>query len=276
MPVKIVTLMENQRGEHLALKAEHGLSFYVEKDGGKLLFDTGQSGAFMDNADRLGLDLSDLRHVVVSHGHYDHSGGVRPLAERRESFQLVVGPGFFRAKYAVRGPSRAFLGNDFDEDFLRRRGVELRVAAGGREEILPGIHVVTGFPRVHDDEIINPRFRLLRDGALVPDPFDDEVLLAVESSRGTVVLLGCAHPGMKNMLDAVESLFPGPLYAVLGGTHLVEASETSLRTSLAYLKSREIGLVGVSHCTGGKAADLVAATMEGSFPNPGGTEIVID
>lgn len=274
--VRIVTLVDNEEGEHHALRAEHGLAFYIEANGHRLLFDTGQSSAFLENARRLRIDLARVDHVVLSHGHYDHSGGMRALLALTSRFRLITGRGFFTPKYASDGVAYEFLGNDFDEGELQKNGVAWKVVAGETEEIVPGVYAVAGFPRVHADERINSRFVLRRNGRFEPDPFEDEILLAIETSRGLVVLLGCSHPGVKNMLDAVRQRFAQPLYAVLGGTHLVESSDGGIADTLAYLKRAGVAVLGVSHCTGKRAAGAIRASQLGQFPNGTGKTIWID
>ncbi len=274
--MQITTLVENSPGEHHALKTEHGISFYIEKEGHKLLFDTGQSSAFMHNASKLGLDLSDVEVVVLSHGHYDHSGGFRFLIGSAGTFRLVLGQGFFCPKYALRDGAYDFLGNDFDETLLTDRGIAPHFVEAEMEEILPGVHILSRFPRRYPDETVNPRFFLRSEGGFETDRFDDEVLLVLESSRGLVVLLGCSHPGMRNMLDAVSDRLDRSIYAVLGGTHLVEAHGERLERSLQYLRDARIGVVGVSHCTGEEAIERLRESHEGFFHNVTGSSLFVD
>ena len=228
MPLTVTTLVENSPGEHKALASEHGLCFHVDTGSATLLFDTGQSRAILDNAAKLRIDLSGLEHVVLSHNHYDHSGGLRTVAGAATGFTLTVGRGFFTPKYAERGAALEYLGSDFDEAFLKARGIRWSSLGEPVRRIAPGVHVLTDFPRTHPDEVVNPRFKVLADGRVQPDRFDDEILVALDSPRGLVVLLGCSHPGVKNMLDAVRQRLGRPIHAVLGGTHLVEAAPGGL------------------------------------------------
>lgn len=275
MSIKIVTLIENSLGEHKGLISEHGLSFYVEKDGRRILFDTGQSGAFLKNAFQLGLDPTMVSHVVVSHGHYDHSGGVRSLAELTTDFTLVVGTGFFDAKYGENEKSLEFLGNNFDETFLAENGISCQIVSEDIAELVPGIWVVTNFPRIHEDEGINPRFTLYKGGDFVQDTFSDEVLLALDSPNGLVILLGCSHPGVKNMIEFATKRLARPIHAILGGTHLVEADAQNMDRSLDYLQKDELKVIGVSHCTGKDAMSRLADTNRTYYHNRTGSSLFL-
>ena len=273
--VRITTLIENSPGEHHGLSTEHGISFCVEKDGRKIIFDTGQSGAFLKNAAELAIDLSDAEHVVLSHGHYDHSGGFRSIAGVAKDFTLWTGEGFFTPKYGFKKGACEFLGNNFDESFIREAGIKHRTASAPLEEIAPGIFILADFPRIHPDETINPRFVLEKNGAFEPDAFNDEILLAVETKAGFAVLMGCSHPGMRNMLDAVKKRLKGPIAAVLGGTHLVEARGPVLEKSLDYLKNARIPFIGMSHCTGKEGMERLEAECPGFFRNATGTSLLL-
>ena len=272
---RITTLIENSQGEHLALVSEHGLSFCVETGGCKLLFDTGQSGNFIANAAELRIGLDDLDFVVLSHGHYDHSGGLRALLEHTQSFELVVGNGFFKDKYADFNGRHEFLGNNFTEAFLKDRKVRYSEMAGPVRELAPGVYVMTDFPRNHPDEVIKDRFKLLEGAAFMPDRFDDEVMLVVDTPKGLVAVLGCSHPGMRNMLDAAKSRLGKPIYAVLGGTHLVEASHEGMGASLEYLHTTGIEVIGVSHCTGSGAMKTLGESEKRYFHNRTGSALVV-
>lgn len=250
--LRITTLVENRGGEHHGLRSEHGLSLYVEKGEVRFLFDTGQSDALLHNAVQLGVDLGAVDFVVLSHGHYDHTGGFRHLAERVPLPRLFVGPGFFEEKYALRGRACEFLGNSFDETFLTSKNIPWTVVSDPIREIAPDIFLFSSFPRLHEEETIQRRFVLRRQRAFEQDDFTDEIALAIRTLQGSVVLLGCSHPGMRNMLDAVRERLDAPIRAVLGGTHLVEAQGKRLEESLEYLQRlhSQGTVMGVSHCTG--------------------------
>ncbi len=101
-------------------------------------------------------------------------------------------------------------------------------------------------------------------------------LLAVDSPRGLIVVLGCSHPGVKNMLDAVQERLARPIHAVIGGTHLVEASPDSLSLTIDYLRQKDIPVIGASHCTGAVAMDRLAAFGSRYYRNATGTALIID
>lgn len=274
--LRITTLVENSAGEHHALIEEHGISFYIEKEGHKLLFDTGQSDAFLLNAMEMQIDLSDLEFVVLSHGHYDHSGGLRHLTQLTHSFHLKLGQGFFEEKYAFRQGGYDFLGNNFDENYLRRNNIPCSFVTSEVEEILQGVYILSGFPRVHKEEKINSRFFIRKEGQFEQDLFDDEILMAIDSPEGLVVLLGCSHPGMRNMLDAVRARLERPIIAVLGGTHLVEAKGKGLKKALEYLDDPAMQIIGVSHCTGEEAMKSLKKSNTRYMHNTTGTSLFFD
>ncbi len=281
MTLHITTLVENAPCEHKNLRHEHGLSFHVRVNGRELLFDAGSSDALLHNAGQLRIGLDALDYVVLSHGHYDHTGGFQDLAEQRSGFSLVTGRNFFAEKYGERGVLLDYLGNSFDPGFLQKKSIpHEEVGDPGNKptvrELLPGAYVVTGFERTHSDETVNPRFVLRDDaGRITPDAFDDEILLALDSPRGLVALLGCSHPGVKNMLETTRKLLDRPLYAVLGGTHLVESSPQSVEMTRQYLLDAGVQLIAVSHCTGQNGMDCLSSLGERYAHNCTGSGLIV-
>ncbi|WP_304224323.1 MBL fold metallo-hydrolase [Gracilinema caldarium] len=288
-----------------SLAAEHGLAFWIEKDGRAIIFDTGKSGAFTENAKKLNLDLAAAEAVIISHGHYDHGGGLRALAEESGyRGPLWTGKGFFDPKWSddsqksqVRaavthsevsnsaishsgitqpaafqnntGAQLRYLGLDVDPSFLESRGISVREleisASGTKAEILPGVFIIGGFPRTHREETIASRFVVDRSG-IEADDFSDEVALVIDMPQGLVFLAGCAHPGLMNMLDMVRSGFGKRLYAVFGGSHLVEADEDRINTTGDYLASSGISLIALGHCTGPAAMEKLSQKLQGLSP----------
>ncbi|MBB4264788.1 MBL fold metallo-hydrolase [Roseospira visakhapatnamensis] len=274
--LRITTVVENSPGELKSLLHEHGLSFHIDTGAHSLLFDTGQGDALVPNARHLRIDLSSVTRVVLSHGHYDHTGGLRAFAAQSPQFELVTGPGCLDDKYAEVGAACEFLGNDFDADWLAENGIDHVTLNEPIRELVPGVHALTDFPRVHPDEVINPRFKVLRDGKLVTDDFADEVMLAVDMPEGLIAILGCSHPGVKNMLDAATQRLGKPIHTVIGGTHMVEASPESIALTAAYLREKEISVIGMSHCTGKAAMETLSAMDSGYYHNRTGTALFIN
>ena len=249
--LRITTLVENRPGVHHGLRCEHGLSLYIEKDGEKILFDTGQSDAFIHNARRMGIDLAGVDRVVLSHGHYDHTGGVRALLELGKDFRFFMGSGFFDEKYAWNGSSYEFLGNDFDVRLFEGMRTPPAIVSEDVLEIAPDVFLLSNFPRLHPEERLNPRFWVRRSGGFEQDPFTDELLIAVKMPQGIAVFLGCSHPGMCNMLDAAVARLKAPISLLVGGAHLVDAEGGRLEHSLRYIrKLKGKATIGLSHCTG--------------------------
>jgi 7,8-dihydropterin-6-yl-methyl-4-(beta-D-ribofuranosyl)aminobenzene 5'-phosphate synthase len=278
--LRITALMDNTAGAE-DLLTEHGLSFFIQYKDRSLLFDTGNGGAFIANARTLGIDLAGAEGVMVSHGHYDHGNGFRPFCDEIRPWAplsppLWTGPGFFDRKWSEDAQGSRYLGVDFDEAYLKDRQIEHRVvgethsAPGAVEiqtlELLPGVHAVNGFPRLHGEELISTRFVADRDGGRRADDFRDESCLAIDLGGAVAVVLGCAHPGIMNMLDAVRAHFEKPLAAVFGGSHLVEADLDRIDRTVEYLCAADCSLVALGHCTGAQGAARLADALPSYRP----------
>lgn len=252
------TLLENNLSRNRALVAEHGLSFMVETERVKILFDCSGSSAARKNAGRMNVSLADVDYVVLSHSHYDHAGGYPGMVRHGLHAPLITGPRFFEEKYAREGEKYTYLGCGFGETFLTENGIEHRVCEEC-ETLAEGCHVVGSFRRVYAFEKAPSRFVRQTENGMVADDFSDEVCLVLESTKGLVMIAGCSHPGILNMIVSVRERFGQPVYAVFGGSHLVEADGERLEKTMSILKDMGIVHAGFNHCTGDAAQSRLAA-----------------
>lgn len=261
--IKITALIDDRPSENKALLYEHGLSLLVEKDDVRILFDCGASKAVCSNAYRLGKNLSDLDAVVLSHSHYDHASGYRDLIELGLGSKLLyTGKHFFEPKYAFDGIRYTDLSAGFGTDFLAEHNISHKECED-RTEIAPGIHLIGNFPRKHITEQIPERFvkdllsETESEHRFVKDDFSDEICMALETEKGILVLVGCSHPGILNMIERVHEQLKQPVYGVLGGTHLVEASRERVEETVLQLEKMGLKLLGMSHCSGEQAEQII-------------------
>lgn len=255
--VSVTALMDNQPSENKALINEHGLSYLVEGEGFRFLFDCGAGSHPWDNAHRLGRSIQNLDAVILSHSHYDHAAGYRDLLERNCGSRLLyTGPHFFEPKFAWDGRKYTDLSAGFDASFLEVHTVEHRTVEN-ITELAPGVYLVGGFPRVHDFETIPDRFLRQSEDGFIPDDFSDEILLAIDTPQGLAILVGCSHPGILNMVEHVCAVLDRPVFGVFGGTHLAEANDERIRTTVTALQDKGLQILGLSHCSG-QAAECIA------------------
>jgi len=251
--VRITVLVENTaRGADLL--AEHGLAFWIEADGHRILFDTGQGKVLLHNAEQLDVSLDTAEFVVISHGHFDHTGGLKSVLERNDHASVCLHPAALETKYAKeKSPPHRDIGiPDLDEQTLRRQARRL-LWTRESTELLAGVHVTGEIPRRNDFEDTGGPF--YRDQACTdPDTLVDDQALYIETPAGLVVVLGCAHAGVVNTLDCIaEQTGRHQIYAVLGGMHLVRATQRRLEATVAALKRYGVQKLGPAHCTGIRA-----------------------
>lgn len=255
MKLTITTLIEDMPDDAGKLKYEHGLSLYLETEDTKCLFDTGQSGEFVENAEALGKTLDDLDCVFLSHGHYDHGGGMsRLLPYLNRQTEVIVGEEFFCPKYKETETGRRFNGVRFQSEDIQGNGNPLRLIRGTSERISSRMTVYHHFERKNKYETVSPSMLSMYQGTegtvFAPDDFRDEIALGIETERGLVVVAGCSHAGIINILQSIQEQAGVPVYGVVGGTHLIDADEDRVRWTAQELKKMGIQRIAVSHCTG--------------------------
>lgn len=264
--MKITALMDNLSSEHKGLIAEHGLSYYIDTEESKILFDCGGSIHPFINAKKMNVSFEEVHTVVFSHGHYDHAAGFIDAADIINPDRVVTGNDFFDEKYAANPPIFTYLGCGFDEKFLQNHNIE-HIICEQVYEIDRNCYVLGDFERTTAFESIPERFVVLKNGQWIQDDFHDEVCLVIKSAKGLVVVLGCSHPGVLNMLRSVQQIFKSRIYAVFGGTHLVEADENRIQLTLNEMKTLGVELICMSHCSGNQAIEM-AKTSKGIISTP--------
>lgn len=265
--MKVTTLMEDYSGSRQDLVAEHGLSLYIEVDGKKILFDTGQNGKFIENAKKLNIDLKDLDYVIISHGHFDHGGGFRDLMEEiNPDIKLYVGKGFFDEKYnLMEGGDYEFKGNSFDESFLQEHNIPVEYVHEKMINLTENLMLFTNFDRDEKFENINEIMYLKKDGEYSLDDYNEEVSLGIKTDKGLLVLVGCSHPGIVNILESIKNRTEMDVYGVIGGTHLIMEDDEKINKIIDYLVDEEIELVGACHCTGKHGETMLSQQLGDVF-----------
>ena len=252
--LRITVLVENTVRSS-GLLGEHGLAFWIEADGRRILFDTGQGKVLCHNSQCLEVPLPTAEMIAISHGHYDHTGGLNDALGEGGQTDLYLHPAALGTKYyKEQTPPHRDIGIPFlDEQALRDRARKL-VLVTEPTELIEGVHLTGEIPRLNDFEDTGGPFYLDRSCAK-RDPLLDDQAIYIETSAGIVVVLGCAHSGVVNTLDYVSELTgQDQIFAVLGGMHLVHASPQRLIATVEALKRYVIRKIGAAHCTGMKAA----------------------
>jgi len=259
--VKIIVLVDNKRAPGLA--AEHGFSLWVEAEGWRILFDTGQGKTLMHNARRMGVPLEKTDMIVISHGHFDHTGGIAEILKIAPESRAILHPGTVIPRYSLRhGKPPRFIGMPPSV----RSGLEQlqsgRITWAVRPiEIAAGIGVSGPIPRGTAYEDVGGPFFLDSRGEK-KDPIEDDQALWISTPEGLIVCVGCSHAGLINTLKYARQVSGvSKIKAVIGGFHLLHADNRRLEMTVAALRSLDPGTLVPCHCSGEKAVQALNAAF---------------
>ena len=262
-PLSVTVLVENTAPQ--GFRAEHGLSLYIVYNGAAYLLDAGQSGAFLENAEKLGVDLRSVRAAVLSHAHYDHGDGF-------PHFFTVNGmaPLYLRCTCA----ENCFSGDGDARHFI---GIRPGTLASYKARFVP----VTGFTQIAEGVYLVPHTtphldsvgalaKLYREerGECVPDDFNHEQSLVFRTNEGLAVFNSCSHAGAAVILDEIHRAFPSEkIGTFIGGLHLSKMNDGEVAAYAERFASFAVPRIYTGHCTGLHAAEILNRTLGGAVRN---------
>lgn len=273
--LSIRTIMDNTAGLQ-GIRAEHGSSMVLETPEAAVLLDCGPSSLACRNARRLDVDLSGLSAIVLSHGHYDHTGGLAAILKTvaRSSIPVHFHPAAMEKKYSERDNRLHPIGMRISRQRLVESGGDLRVS-DRPVEVAPGVWTSGEIPRGHGPEALSPRFRVRRNGGVEADHVLDDQFLWVRTHGGLVAMFGCCHAGLENSLRHLRDISGDDrIRLIVGGLHLLNRSPAEVGAIAERIASTNPGAIVVGHCTGFEASCALAAALPGKvFRNEVGTRI---
>jgi len=268
MSLKLTVLCENSvdRVSPLGLLGEHGFACHLQTDNGNFLFDTGGGQTIINNSDKLKVDLSDLQGIIFSHGHLDHTGGLPQVLKRCGPVPIYAHTDLFVKRHSNNGNQLRDIGFPWSQEELAAQGADFRLSREP-QQVAPGIILSGEIPRVSPFETGDPNLVTVEEnGTFCCDPLADDASLFIDSPKGLIILLGCAHAGVLNIIEhACAITGKQKIHMLLGGTHLKFSTPEQLAATLDRLEEIDIDRIGVSHCTGLKAAQKIAQRFGDKF-----------
>lgn len=266
MNYRITVLCENSVGPISGTLGEHGFAALVEPSvGDAILFDTGQGLTLLHNARRTNKNLSAVGAVAISHGHFDHTGGLLPYLQEYGPRRVYGHPDIFRHRYRVKDTGECYpIGIPHDREMLESAGAAFDLSTAFRE-LAPGVYLSGEIPRATAFESGDQGLFCDCTGQEL-DPTMDDQSLVLETDKGLVILLGCCHAGLINTLEHIAyTTGRRDVYALIGGTHLAFCSQEQMEKTIQGVKGMGVRKIAAGHCTGFAAAARLSREVPREF-----------
>ncbi len=265
--LRLTTIAENT-STRPGIVGDWGLSILIEDGEHRFLLDTGAGQSTVANADSLGVDLTRIDAIVLSHGHLDHTGGLLSVLSRLKSdVRVVAHPGIWGPKYSRNRKTGRYryAGMPYAREALESAGARFELTAA--PTWLTSDIVASGEePMASDFEAVADNICLKTERGFEPDPVIDDQSVYIRTDLGLIVVLGCAHRGMINIIHhGLHLTGTQKVYMAVGGTHLGPASEPQVERTIEALRELDVAWVGVSHCTGLPVASRLDRELPGRF-----------
>ncbi|MGG7097627.1 MBL fold metallo-hydrolase [Clostridium sardiniense] len=259
--MKITTVIENNKEEGSKLECEHGLSYFIEAYGLKILFDTGQSDKTLSNFKKLGLSLEDVDYIILSHGHYDHAGGFKYFLENiNNKPYIILGNEFFERsdKYHLKSEEEKYIGINFDKRYIEDMGYKI-IEVKEKMKLEDRIYVISNLESFNEEKISKSKDELARKekNILIKDNFAEELVLVIENVEGLTLITGCAHTGIINIITKVQNIIGKKVINVVGGIHLSKLSLLENVKTAKKIKELNVKKFSLCHCSGNKIIDIL-------------------
>ena len=263
--MKLTVLTDDNITTSRRLLAEHGLCFYIEDDGKKILFDTGYSDVFIKNAISLGINLLDLDYIVLSHGHYDHTWGLThylafymsAVAQKQKVKKptIVTHPDTFLEKFEE---GHSEIGCLLSTEKLKKN-FDI-VTTKTPYKLTKNLFFLGEIPRLNNFEATESMYKILRNGYYEDDYLTEDSALAHKSDNGVSVITGCSHSGICNIVERSKNACnENKIDAIIGGFHLIDTPKEKMTKIVNYLRVQSIKNLYPCHCTDFSAkAELVS------------------
>lgn len=266
--IKISILVDNS-SYIPSVGCEHGFACWIEIDEHRVLFDTGASNLIRQNATYLGINLEDINAIIISHGHYDHTGGLPYIWGSSRIVPLYLHPFALTNRYRISQNIVKDIGIPLHVKELINNNISWIRYVQKPVQLLPHLWLTGPIPRVHPQEAHLDKF-FLDTSAQQLDLIPDDQAIYILSAKGLIVLLGCAHAGVINTIVYIRELTRSlPLLAIIGGMHLQEMPATHIEWTAAQLKKFQPSLIIPTHCTGAKASSILKDHFKEAW-HPGG------